>query len=257
MVEGVEPVLECVEENEYGCIRWQTVTPATAVKEQLNTAVTSPIRQLELADQTAEMLLPIFNTMLQNLLNAGIQKIFKSDNGTESIVELPTNSQTTITTNTSVSLASAEGYLSARKTSIDHLNSIIPTLDQTATCYQALSSQSSSGIPIPVQNPVQADVNGRAEYSALLTSYTREVTTLEPLIARLEDIDASARQTTSQSGIISLSTEYRQVAGSLPTTAERTSAIQQRNFLAQKKTTIANTLTSCQSQQNTTTTSIF
>lgn len=75
------------------CLRWETITPGSVIENQVNTTLTSSIRQLELADSINESLGVLFQSLLTKLMDKGLknldQTIFEdfSQNGTSSISE--------------------------------------------------------------------------------------------------------------------------------------------------------------------------
>lgn len=57
------------------CIKWEVVTPGSIIKDQLSTYLTSPIRQLELADDINKVLNSVFEKLLNNLQSQGLSDI--------------------------------------------------------------------------------------------------------------------------------------------------------------------------------------
>ncbi len=54
------------------CLEWKTVTPGTIIADQAKTALQTPFRQLENADEFNEVLGTLFTKILNNLLSKGI-----------------------------------------------------------------------------------------------------------------------------------------------------------------------------------------
>lgn len=66
------------------CLRWEVVTPGSVISNQVNEALTSSIRQLELADSINESLSGIFEGLLTNLMSKGLKNLDQTTNGTSS-----------------------------------------------------------------------------------------------------------------------------------------------------------------------------
>lgn len=64
------------------CIRWETVTPGSVISAQVNAITTSPIRQLEQADQINEVLGSFFDQLLNRLFTRGLSSLSKRGGST-------------------------------------------------------------------------------------------------------------------------------------------------------------------------------
>lgn len=93
--QGFRSLKECVEEDEAGnCLRYQNTTPGKVIVDQLNLALGSPLRQLELADELEEFLAAIFNALINQLINQGLKSLSGdegewSENIDETLVSCP------------------------------------------------------------------------------------------------------------------------------------------------------------------------
>lgn len=69
---GFLPVEQCISQGIDGeCVLQQVVTPGNIIAEELSAVLTSPIRQLELADETNEILDALFSNLIQELFSLG------------------------------------------------------------------------------------------------------------------------------------------------------------------------------------------
>lgn len=57
------------------CVRWETVTPGSVISAQINTVTTSPVRQLEQADQINEVIGSFFDQLLNKLFSKGLASL--------------------------------------------------------------------------------------------------------------------------------------------------------------------------------------
>jgi hypothetical protein len=57
------------------CIKWETVTPGKTIAEQASTALTSNIRQLELADSLNESLSAVFQALVNQMISQGLSSL--------------------------------------------------------------------------------------------------------------------------------------------------------------------------------------
>ncbi len=62
------------------CIKWQTVTPGSIIKDKISTYVNSPERQLELADTINEVLNSLFSTLISKLQHDGLSSLSSDSN---------------------------------------------------------------------------------------------------------------------------------------------------------------------------------
>ncbi len=63
------------QDNTPKCLRWETVTPGTIIAEQAATSLTSGIRQLELADSLNESLSAVFQALINQMVNQGLESL--------------------------------------------------------------------------------------------------------------------------------------------------------------------------------------
>lgn len=60
------------------CIKYETVTPGSIIAEQVKNVTTSPVRQLEQADEINEIIGSYFDTLLNTLFNQGLGALGRS-----------------------------------------------------------------------------------------------------------------------------------------------------------------------------------
>lgn len=70
--EGVDPLTA---DGSYQCLRWEIITPGSVIENQVNTTLTSAVRQLELADSLNESLSILFRSLLNNLMTKGLRNL--------------------------------------------------------------------------------------------------------------------------------------------------------------------------------------
>jgi hypothetical protein len=59
--------------NQPACTQWTTTTPGSVIASQVNTVTTTPVRQLEYANQINEVLGSFFDSFVNNLLSQGLR----------------------------------------------------------------------------------------------------------------------------------------------------------------------------------------
>lgn len=70
--EGSTSTTQPQKEEDGGCIKWETITPGSLIKDKVSNYLTSPERQLELADTINEGLNALFSILLEKLQLSGL-----------------------------------------------------------------------------------------------------------------------------------------------------------------------------------------
>ena len=80
-------------QNKGRCLRWETVTPGSVIADQASTALTSNIRQLELADSLNESLSAVFQALINQMVNKGLSSLssFAPENAPQTFGGLGSN----------------------------------------------------------------------------------------------------------------------------------------------------------------------
>lgn len=75
--------------NGYKCLRYETITPGSVIQNQVNNALNTSVRQLELADSLNESLGILFQNMVNNLMNKGLSGLKNMANQDFSSINTP------------------------------------------------------------------------------------------------------------------------------------------------------------------------
>lgn len=70
--------IEDIDPKKITCTRWETITPGTAIANQMNLTLGTSQRQLELADELNESIAGVFDALFSQLLNKGLASLGNS-----------------------------------------------------------------------------------------------------------------------------------------------------------------------------------
>jgi hypothetical protein len=76
--ESTNESIEDIDPKKITCTRWETITPGTAIANQMNLTLGTSQRQLELADELNESIAGVFDALFSQLLNKGLASLGNS-----------------------------------------------------------------------------------------------------------------------------------------------------------------------------------